>query len=123
MLSIDGWKIWVDVGQFALTTVIAGYVAWSKHVQVSRDALAALSIRLDERMDLIDSRMGEGHARLAVVAETLRHVPGHDDMKRAHERIDKVTELTAEVCGRLSGIERQLALISQHLLDGSPRGR
>lgn len=134
-MSLDAWKLWVDIGQFALTGLVAFFVWLTRQSQVNRDAITRLSVALDERLDRVESRVLEADVslravptttqclehvrRISQVEETLRHIPGHEDMKRVHARIDAVTELVSEVRGRLGGIERMLDMISQHLIDQS----
>lgn len=127
------WRLWLDIGQSALTLLVAGYVAWANHVRVTRNVLDALRSDLEARFDAIHQRVAGNEAtlranpspalcadqtrRLAQVEESIRHMPAHADIKRLHERIDSVAELAAEVRGRLMGIERTLSMISEHLLD------
>jgi len=134
-MSLDAWKLWVDIAQFVLTGLVAFFVWLTRQGQASRDAITSLSVAFDERLDRVESRVLEAdvslravpstercleHARrIGQVEETLRHIPGHEDMKRVHARIDAVTELASEVRGRLGGIERMLDMISQHLIDQS----
>lgn len=136
-MSADVWRIAVDVGQTALTLIVA-FFAWLLRQQaVTRDTIEEIEQDLERRLDAISAQARETQARASacadpeicaahraridVVEEALRHMPGHDDMKRVHERIDAVSEIAAEVRGRLAGIERNLELISQHLLEGTRR--
>jgi hypothetical protein len=138
-MSLDAWKLWVDIGQFALTGLVAFFVWLTRQSQVNRDAISRLSGDLDERIDQGEARLirleaaqrsvpdstqcAEHMRRIAEVEASVRHLPGQDDIKRIHARIDRSSELVAKVDGRLDGIERNLQLIIEQLLDQSGRGR
>ena len=131
-------KIGIDGAQFALTGVVAVYVYWANHARAGREELARLSTRLDERLDEANLRLTQLDAsahntpsaefcaahrgRVDMIERLMTERPGHDDMKRVHQRIDEISALVGEVRGRLSGIERSLALITEHLLDQPARG-
>ena len=103
--------------------------------QARRDALESLETRLDARLDELDSQLASidsrathsptlescalHRGRLETVERLLAEMPGHEAMARVHSRIDEVSALASEVRGRLSGIERTLDTISQHLLEQS----
>lgn len=127
------WRIAVDVAQFVATSAVAVYVYFASHAQARREALERLENRLDQRLDeldsqltSIDSRVGNSptlelcavhRGRVDTVERLLAELPGHDAMNRVHARIDEVSALASEVRGRLTGIERTLDTISQHLLE------
>ena len=143
-MTVEEIKIWVDVGQTVLTLGLT-YLLWTvKQHQASRESIAALAElqraalhaaeqRLDERVDGLDTRLVQVETSLrlgpsptscaahiqgvAVVQETLRHLPGHEDMKRVHQRIDGVSDIVSEVRGRLQGIERGLTILHEYFME------
>lgn len=133
------WKPVVDVAIFAVTLLNSIVIGYFRHQQVTRDAIVALEAKtreaivsletkgsdrvdrlvldFDARCDVLSERTAGAEGTLNVVQEALRHLPGHQDMKRVHERIDRNAEATAEINGKLDGIIRQNGLILQQLLD------
>ncbi|AFL75383.1 hypothetical protein [Thiocystis violascens] len=143
MLASDtAWKLAIDLGQFVLTGAIGVYVYFANQAQARREALERLASRLDQRLDVHDTRLiaaesGVSHAssrescalhtgQLNALRQLIDERPGHEDLKRVHARVDKLAELVARIDGRLegidrnlNGIDRNLQLIIEQLLDAS----
>lgn len=136
------WKLLVDTGQFALTGAVGAYVYFANQSQARREALERLANRLDQRLDVHDGRLqnAEGgllHAatrehcanqngQLLALRQLVEERPTHEDLGRIHARVDKLSEVIARIDGRLDGIERGLggidrniSLIIEQLLDAS----
>lgn len=126
------WRLAVDVGQFLLTGVVAVYVYWVKRDQARRETLERLEGTLSGRLDELHTRMTQAEGalsstvdtslcaqqsgRVAMLERLIGERPGHDDMKRVHQRIDETSAIASDVRGRLAGIERSLEMITEHLL-------
>ena len=143
MISADtGWRLAVDIGQFVLTGAIGIYVYFASQSQARREALERLANRLDQRIDSHDARLitaesgllhtstrencANHQGQINALRQLVDERPSHDDLKRAHARIDKLSELVARIDGRLDGIDRNLGgidrninLIIEQLLDNA----
>lgn len=131
MLELDWYRLGVDVGQFVVTGAVGLYVWFVQREQVRREALQRLESDVDTRLDDIVTRLTkiEGHTaqapswqacaaqhtRIAVLEQSMREGVKSADVGRVHARIDEVAEGLAGLRGELTGMQRLLHAIDQHL--------
>lgn len=119
------WRFWFGVAQFAATIAVWIYVWWTNRAKVNATRFAELEKQVAQRAVStdIDARCGLHMARTVhVEAEIIRldsdfrHAPGHTNLARIHMRLDELNKAFGDMDGRLTGIERTVGLINEHLI-------
>lgn len=141
-MDIDpSWaKVWTDWAQWALGVLgAAAILVWTmmrrRHEEVARD-VRSIDALLHERQAAMGQRIGTveqaiarcdaaGCAmmppRMSRLEEAIERMPSHDDLARAHSRIDQVANSMSRVEGHVTGISATVARIEAHLLEHGPR--
>lgn len=105
-------RFWIDV--LYLGGVIAvGIYAWV--VNRSKANRSAID-ELDGRTQSVERRQDKLEERVA-------NVPTHHDLARVYDRLNGVSEQVKEMNGNLTGISRQIGMISEYLLNRRDGGR
>lgn len=86
----------------------ANRAAIDKVSQASSDATKDMKDKIDELSKKIELQEKE-----------ISHLPDHSDMARIHEKVNKTNIAVNELKGELAGINRQMTIISDHLLNKS----
>lgn len=121
-LSHPGW--WA-LGWAVLSAMISGVVA--AYVWVSSRAAAsvahvdAIGREMDRRLSAAAAEHDPMRVAIARLDEAVRQAPDHGDIQRVNERIDRLTEATAEIRGGIRRIENAVDLMHSHLLGGKAR--
>ncbi len=132
-LGAPEMRLYWDMAQFTATAAVGIYVYFSQRSQARREALVAMERRVDESLDALGSRLGRIELRLATAPEQSTCAAAHvrmaaletrvaggvtvEDIKRAHMRIDTVSEAVADLRGTLRRIERTMDMINQYLVE------
>lgn len=84
--------------------------------------------RFTERFRAAEGRLAElegglerAGQRLATVEVVLKDAPGHDDLGKIYERVNRMTEEVKSLAGEFAGARRTLDLLHEFLLNGDRR--
>lgn len=97
-----------------------------------KDLESGMSTRLasgDQRLAVLESGASRqdpatcaGHmARLMALEQVVKAGPQHEDIARAHQRMDRLTETLSEIRGSLNVIRQQTENIGVYLMEHGPR--
>lgn len=132
-LDYTALRFWMDVGQTVGTVAIGVFVWWDKHRTKIAKRFAdletwkgehvprvdALETAIEEMQEKCSSHQGQtgqlDRGMISVQAE-LRHLPGKHELDTLSVRISDLTEKLGNLDGRLTGINRAVDLMNQHLL-------
>jgi len=106
MIDYQAWVFWLQVGELvglALVTVYTYLVARSKANTTAIEGL-------DRRVDDVEKDQ-------AVLQNRMDSAPTHNDLGLIHDKLNVVANSTSTLAGELKGINRQLGLISDYLLN------
>lgn len=90
-----------------MVLVIIGIYGWG--IRKAMNNLKELQ-QLDADVDSVDKR-------LTAIEHTTRHAPTHADLAAIYGRINLMAERQSEMNGTLSGIQRGLDRVEEHLLN------
>ena len=65
----------------------------------------------------LDSEVDSMTARVTAMEHTIRHAPTHTDLAAIYNRINLMAERQSEMNGTLTGIQRGLDRVEEHLLN------
>lgn len=126
-------RFWMDVGQTAATVAIGVFVWWDKQRTKTSKRFAALEswkgeheprvealeTAIEEMREQCSSHQGQtgqlDRGMIAVQAE-LKHLPGKKEIDMLIRQIGDLNEKIGRMGGRLTGINRAVDLMNQHLL-------
>ena len=81
--------------------------------------------RFTERFRAAEGRLAElegglqrADHRLATVEVVLKDAPGHEDLAKIYERVNRLTEEVKSLAGEFAGAKHTLSLLHQFLLHG-----
>lgn len=133
-------KVWTDWAQWGLGLMgAAAVLVWGvfngRTRAMERD-LQRMNENLDHRQQHMGERIGTveqsiarcdssgcytANQRLVRLEEGLKAMPTHDDLGRAHTRIDVVANGVSRIEGHITGIASTVSRIEGHLLEHGPR--
>lgn len=70
-----------------------------------------------KEVQVIDTAVQGVDKRLTAIEHTTRHAPTHADLAAIYSRINLLAERQSEMVGSLSGIQRGLDRVEEHLLN------
>lgn len=70
-----------------------------------------------KKLDQLDSEVESVDKRITAMELTSRHAPTHADLAAIYSRINLLAERQSETNGTLSGIQRGLDRVEEHLLN------
>lgn len=70
-----------------------------------------------KKLDQLDSEVESVDKRITAMEHTARHAPTHADLAAIYSRINLLAERQSETNGTLSGIQRGLDRVEEHLLN------
>lgn len=134
-MTIDytAWRFWVDMAQIAATVIVCIYVWWDKRQGKVAQRFAVLESWKSEhepRVEALEtaiegmqdqclthqSQTGQLDRGMIAVQAELRHLPGKKEIDMLIRQISDLNEKMGRMDGRLTGINRAVDLMNQHLL-------
>ena len=70
-----------------------------------------------KKLDELDLEVGVVDKRLTAIEHTAKHAPTHTDLAAIYSRINLLAERQSEMVGSLTGIQRGLDRVEEHLLN------
>ena len=132
-LDYTAYRFYLDVLQLAGTIAIGIYVYLSNRIRVTSKRFETLEKEVAKRskaQDLADAIAEQAvgcklHQSRTVKLENnfielkadFKNGPTHHHLERIHERLDSLTEKLGKIDGSLSGINRAVDLINEHLIN------
>lgn len=133
-------KVWTDWAQWGLGSMgAAALLVWglfNGRTRAMESDLKRMNEQLDHRQQHMGERIGTVEQtiarcdstgcstvtpRMARLEEAVKAMPSHDDLARAHARIDVVANGVSRIEGHITGIASTVARIEGHLLEHGPR--
>lgn len=108
-MNYEALKFYLELANLGLTCLVGIYVWITSRNRATNGRISKLETDVDDRLENLS-------ARLIALEERAKHAPTHEDFKRVHERLDKLSEEVGELCGTVKALVRQLDLVNQHLL-------
>lgn len=116
-MEYEALNIWIDVGQFVLTGVIASWFYFDGRHRVTNARIVKMKDESQKQMDAFSRRMdgliSDHSQRLARIESDLMHVPTHGDLGTIHEKINDMNAsmqangaVLGSIAKRLEGMER-----------------
>lgn len=117
-------KFWLEIIVLASNCALWLWMFNLHKHGATNDRISALEHALTERMDangrLVDERLDIHSKQLAQLNVHRETAPGHNDLKRLHERIDSVTTAISELIGESRGTRATVDLMHSYLLNTKP---
>lgn len=103
------WQFWFSVGTYVAALGVGVYVWFSNKHKANAAAVTDLDKQINKRVDT--------HADRITRAEiTLEHMPTHKDISEISTRIEAMHGEISRMSGTLSGVNRAVDLMNEHLL-------
>lgn len=104
------WEVGLELLQFVLLCAIALYTHMvARHRVTERE--------MEEHRSAVTRALNGLGERVTRVEEAGRHAPTHDHLGDVYGKLDAVNGKLSEVVGELSGMQVQLRMITEHLLE------
>lgn len=111
-------RFWFDILQTIGVLVLAVYTWLTNRHKANRDAITQVDKNHKAAIEDIHGHLHEINRKVDLQERDIRHLPNHEDISRLHEKVNKVGESIKEVQGELKNINRTMALVNDHLLNG-----
>ena len=105
-------RFWFDVGQFFLTCAIGVYVWMSNRQKVTATRIKKMEADVGEGL------LSHGN-RLTKLESDSGHIPSRLEMGSLSDKISGLSRELGKLEGRLTGINRAVDLMNEHLLNRS----
>lgn len=132
-LDYTALRFWMDVFQLVATAAIGVYVWWDKHRTKVNERFAAIEewqeqhepkitalTDAEDDRDASCNRHKERTSKLEIdqreIQSDIRHLPGKRDIDNLTGQISALNAKLGQLDGRLTGINRAVDLMNQHLL-------
>lgn len=106
-LDYGQMRFWFDLVQTCFFIGLAIYTWIVNRTKANKSAI-----------DMVDARVGAIQERVTLLENDVRHLPDHDDLGAIHEKVNVIAAGMGQIQGELSALNRTLALINEHLLNG-----
>lgn len=111
-------SFWWNVG---ITIVLAGVSVWGWFKSRSTATANDIKSLRDWTEDELDAS-AKNHTQLTVrvvrIESDLQHMPGHEELAELVTKMAETQSQLSRAVGELSGLNRQMRLVQEHLLSG-----
>ncbi len=145
-MNYDALEFWLKVLNLVGTILVGIYVWWTNRNRVTNTRITEIekgagkqlrelredtAHRIDHMDEAIEHRLDLYGNQLAQLEAHRMNAPGHNDLKRLHERIDGFSSDIARlegnfvgaingITGQLAGVQRTVDLLNDYLLNKKP---
>jgi hypothetical protein len=119
-VDYEALKFWLSVGQVVGTAAVAVWVYFVSRQKATSLAVTDLDKQINDRvgqcMEQIDERVDKHADRITRAEIRLDHMPTHKDISEISTRIEAMHGEISRMSGTLSGVNRAVDLMNEHLL-------